>query len=60
MLLLKQTLAEEEAADKKLTHLGEGGINEAGWRRVKSEKRWSRYVPTLCILVVHDEPGRDA
>jgi ferritin-like metal-binding protein YciE len=27
--LLKQTLAEEEAADKKLTQLGEGGINEA-------------------------------
>jgi len=27
--LLKQTLAEEEAADKKLTELGEGGINEA-------------------------------
>jgi ferritin-like metal-binding protein YciE len=27
--LLEQTLAEEEAADKKLTELGEGGINEA-------------------------------
>ena len=27
--LLKQTLAEEEAADKKLTELGESGINEA-------------------------------
>ena len=27
--LLEQTLAEEEAADKKLTQLGEGGINEA-------------------------------
>jgi ferritin-like metal-binding protein YciE len=27
--LLKQTLAEEEAADKKLTELGEGGINQA-------------------------------
>ncbi|HEY7636984.1 MAG TPA: ferritin-like domain-containing protein [Gemmatimonadales bacterium] len=27
--LLKQTLSEEEAADKKLTELGEGGINEA-------------------------------
>lgn len=27
--LLKQTLAEEEAADRKLTQLGEGGINEA-------------------------------
>lgn len=27
--LLKQTLAEEEAADKNLTQLGEGGINEA-------------------------------
>ena len=27
--LLKQTLAEEEATDKKLTELGEGGINEA-------------------------------
>ena len=27
--LLAQTLAEEEAADKKLTQLGEGGINEA-------------------------------
>lgn len=27
--LLAQTLAEEEAADKKLTELGEGGINEA-------------------------------
>jgi ferritin-like metal-binding protein YciE len=26
--LLEQTLAEEEAADKKLTQLGEGGINE--------------------------------
>jgi ferritin-like metal-binding protein YciE len=26
---LEQTLAEEEAADKKLTQLGEGGINEA-------------------------------
>jgi ferritin-like metal-binding protein YciE len=27
--LLEQNLAEEEAADKKLTQLGEGGINEA-------------------------------
>jgi ferritin-like metal-binding protein YciE len=27
--LLEQTLAEEEATDKKLTQLGEGGINEA-------------------------------
>jgi ferritin-like metal-binding protein YciE len=27
--LLKQTLGEEEAADKKLTELGEGGINQA-------------------------------
>jgi ferritin-like metal-binding protein YciE len=27
--LLEQTLAEEEAADKKLTQLGESGINEA-------------------------------
>jgi ferritin-like metal-binding protein YciE len=27
--LLNETLAEEEAADKKLTELGEGGINEA-------------------------------
>jgi ferritin-like metal-binding protein YciE len=27
--LLEQTLAEEEATDKKLTELGEGGINEA-------------------------------
>jgi ferritin-like metal-binding protein YciE len=27
--LLEQTLAEEEAADKKLTELGESGINEA-------------------------------
>ncbi|MFL5402792.1 MAG: ferritin-like domain-containing protein [Gemmatimonadales bacterium] len=27
--LLEQTLAEEEAADKKLTELGEGGINQA-------------------------------
>jgi ferritin-like metal-binding protein YciE len=27
--LLEQTLAEEEAADKKLTQLGEGGINKA-------------------------------
>jgi ferritin-like metal-binding protein YciE len=27
--LLEQTLAEEEAADKKLTQLGEGGINQA-------------------------------
>jgi ferritin-like metal-binding protein YciE len=27
--LLEQTLAEEEAADKKLTQLGEAGINEA-------------------------------
>lgn len=27
--LLEQTLAEEEAADKKLTDLGEGGINAA-------------------------------
>jgi ferritin-like metal-binding protein YciE len=27
--LLEQTLAEEEAADKKLTQLAEGGINEA-------------------------------
>jgi ferritin-like metal-binding protein YciE len=27
--LLELTLAEEEAADKKLTELGEGGINEA-------------------------------
>jgi ferritin-like metal-binding protein YciE len=27
--LLSETLAEEEAADKKLTELGEGGINEA-------------------------------
>jgi ferritin-like metal-binding protein YciE len=27
--LLKQTLAEEEAADKKLSQLAEGGINEA-------------------------------
>jgi ferritin-like metal-binding protein YciE len=27
--LLEQTLTEEEAADKKLTQLGEGGINEA-------------------------------
>jgi ferritin-like metal-binding protein YciE len=27
--LLKQTLTEEEAADKKLTELGEGGINQA-------------------------------
>ncbi len=27
--LLQQTLAEEEAADKKLTELGESGINEA-------------------------------
>jgi ferritin-like metal-binding protein YciE len=27
--LLQQTLSEEEAADKKLTQLGEGGINEA-------------------------------
>jgi ferritin-like metal-binding protein YciE len=27
--LLEQTLAEEEATDKKLTALGEGGINEA-------------------------------
>jgi ferritin-like metal-binding protein YciE len=27
--LLKQTLAEEEAADKKLNQLAEGGINDA-------------------------------
>ena len=27
--LLEQNLAEEEAADKKLTQLGEGGINES-------------------------------
>jgi ferritin-like metal-binding protein YciE len=27
--LLEQTLQEEEAADKKLTELGEGGINQA-------------------------------
>lgn len=27
--LLEQTLSEEEAADKKLTQLGEGGINQA-------------------------------
>ena len=27
--LLEQTLAEEEATDKKLTELGEGGINES-------------------------------
>jgi ferritin-like metal-binding protein YciE len=27
--LLQETLSEEEAADKKLTQLGEGGINEA-------------------------------
>ena len=27
--LLQQTLAEEEAADEKLTELGESGINEA-------------------------------
>ena len=27
--LLKQTLSEEEAADEKLTQLGEGGINQA-------------------------------
>jgi ferritin-like metal-binding protein YciE len=27
--LLQQTLAEEEAADQKLTALGEGGINQA-------------------------------
>jgi ferritin-like metal-binding protein YciE len=27
--LLKQTLGEEEATDKKLTELGEGGINQA-------------------------------
>jgi ferritin-like metal-binding protein YciE len=27
--LLEQTLAEEEATDRKLTELGEGGINEA-------------------------------
>ena len=27
--LLQQTLAEEEVADKKLTELGEGGINQA-------------------------------
>jgi ferritin-like metal-binding protein YciE len=27
--LLQQTLEEEEAADKKLTDLGESGINEA-------------------------------
>jgi ferritin-like metal-binding protein YciE len=27
--LLEATLAEEEATDKKLTELGEGGINEA-------------------------------
>jgi ferritin-like metal-binding protein YciE len=27
--LLEQTLAEEEATDKKLTELGEGGINDA-------------------------------
>jgi len=27
--LLQQTLEEEEAADKKLTQLGESGINEA-------------------------------
>jgi len=27
--LLEQNLQEEEAADKKLTQLGEGGINEA-------------------------------
>lgn len=29
MKLLKQTLSEEEATDKALTQLGEGGINEA-------------------------------
>jgi ferritin-like metal-binding protein YciE len=29
--LLQQTLAEEEAADKKLTQLGESGINEAAF-----------------------------
>ena len=29
MRLLEQTLSEEEAADKKLTQLGEGGINQA-------------------------------
>jgi len=36
--LLGQNLKEEEAADKKLTHIGEGGINEAAVTAGQSEE----------------------
>jgi ferritin-like metal-binding protein YciE len=36
--LLQQTLEEEEAADKKLTQLGEGGINQAAARAGGAEE----------------------
>jgi ferritin-like metal-binding protein YciE len=37
--LLKQTLSEEEATDKALTALGEGGINQAAAAAGGSEEK---------------------
>jgi Domain of unknown function (DUF892) len=47
--LPKQTLGEEKAADKKLSGLAEGGINQAAAERVTLTMKRSRSAPLLAV-----------